>query len=174
MSRTPTITGLFHVAIKTSDLNATTLFYTKVIGLQLADRPAFDFPGAWYSIPTPVGETIIHIYSGGPVLKADGGMVPANTGAIDHLSLSAIGFDAFRERFETFGLPWRESVVPGRPYWQLFVYDPSGVMLEITFHANAEGRATPVIAADRQYVAGVRFFDAKVYAALKDRLAVPA
>ncbi len=30
---------------------------------------------------------------------------------------------------------------PARTLWQIFVYDPSGVMLELTFDGRAENRA---------------------------------
>jgi catechol 2,3-dioxygenase-like lactoylglutathione lyase family enzyme len=171
---TPVVTGLFHVAIKTNDLEATNAFYKHVMGLRLAHRPDFGFPGSWIAVPTPVGEAIIHVYAGGPVMVADEGKKYDNTGAIDHLSISAIGFDAFRERFKHFGLPWREAIVPGINYWQLFVYDPSGVQLEITFHGDAEGRPAPDIPEAMKYIPGVRFFDAKAYDRLKARLAQPA
>ena len=41
------------------------------------------------------------------------------------------------------GLPWREVIVPGTPLWQLFVFDPSGVQLEIIFDSRAEEGPEP-------------------------------
>ena len=60
------VTGLFHVAIKTNDLDATVKFYTDVLGMKLVHRPDFGFPGAW--IAAGDGVPIIHIYAGGPAL----------------------------------------------------------------------------------------------------------
>lgn len=37
------ITGLFHVAIKTDDLDATVRFYTDVLGLKTVHRPDFGY-----------------------------------------------------------------------------------------------------------------------------------
>ena len=54
-----------------------------------------------------------------------------------------------RARSSSFGLHWRENLVPATPLWQLFVYDPNGVQLELTFHAAAESEPAPVIAPDR-------------------------
>jgi catechol 2,3-dioxygenase-like lactoylglutathione lyase family enzyme len=56
------VTSLFHVAIKTPDLDATVKFYTEVLGMELANRPNFGFPGAW--LAQPGGPPIIHIYAG--------------------------------------------------------------------------------------------------------------
>ncbi len=157
------ITGLFHVAIKTNDLSRTIRFYRDVIGLIEATRPDFGYPGAWLQVPMPGGQAIMHIYAGGPAMGADG-TSPAGTAAIDHVSLTAIGYAAFVERFRDKGLDWREFEVPGTPLWQLFVFDPSGVQLELTFDSRAEAGAKPDLSPGRKYQAGVNFFDPSRYA----------
>ncbi len=158
------ITGLLHVAIKTNDLAATNRFYTEVIGLKQAKRPDFGYPGAWLAVPTPVGEAVIHIYAGGPALGAEG-MAPIGTAAIDHVSVTASGYHRFKERFDAFQLPWREFAIPGTTLWQLFIYDPSGVQLELTFDGDAEEGPAPDMSPGRGYVAGSSFFDPAAYTA---------
>jgi catechol 2,3-dioxygenase-like lactoylglutathione lyase family enzyme len=157
-----TIVGLFHVAIKTSNLEATRAFYCDVLGLKEVFRPDFGYPGAWIACPLPGGQAIIHIYAGGPALGADG-KAPVGTGAIDHLSLACSGFHEFRARFATHGLDHREFLVPGTTLWQLFVYDPSGVQLELTFEGSAEQGAPPDMSPGRAYEAGRSFFDPARY-----------
>ena len=49
------LTGLFHVAIKTADLDKTVRFYKQVLGCREAPRPDLGFPGAWLAVPTPAG-----------------------------------------------------------------------------------------------------------------------
>ena len=151
------ITGLFHVAIKTRDLEATLHFYRNVVGLMQAPRPDFGFPGAWLAVPTPTGSAIVHIYAGGPAMGADG-EAPLGTGAIDHLSLTASGYHAFIARLRAEGLEWREFLVPGTTLWQLFVHDPNGVMLELTFEGHAEEGPDPDMSEARRYRAGESFF----------------
>lgn len=160
---TAVVTGLFHIAIKTSDLAKTLGFYCDVIGLTEMPRPDFGYPGAWLAVPMPGGLGIVHIYAGGPALGSDG-QAPIGTGAIDHVSLTAVGYHAFIERFRKAGLPWREFLVPGTSLWQLFVYDPSGVQLELTFDAAVEATPPPEIPAARLYKAGQSFFDPAAYA----------
>jgi catechol 2,3-dioxygenase-like lactoylglutathione lyase family enzyme len=164
------ITGLLHVAIKTEDLESTVAFYTRLLGLRLAPRPDFGYPGAWIAVPTPVGEAVIHIYAGGPALGREG-RVPPSTGAIDHVSMTALGWQSFRERFARAGLPWREFLIPGTTYWQQFVYDPSGVQLELTFDADAEGIPVPEIPDAMRYRAGESFFDPAHYRNLAQTIA---
>ena len=155
--------GLFHLAIKTANLEATRAFWTRVIGLREIARPDFGYPGAWLACGQPGGQAIIHVYAGGPALGS-GGKVPTGTGAIDHVSLSCSGYAAYIERFRSAGLDWREFLVPGTTLWQLFVYDPSGVQLELTFQGEVETTTSPHVSPDmspeRVYRAGSSFFDA--------------
>lgn len=149
--------GLFHLAIKTADLDATRAFWVGVIGLREVARPDFGFPGAWLACPQPGGQAIIHVYAGGPALGSSGSVAPG-TAAIDHVSLACSGYHAYRGRFLQAGLDWREFLVPGTSLWQLFVYDPSGVQLELTFEGTAEPGPPPDMSPGRGYVAGGTFF----------------
>lgn len=157
--------GLFHIAIKTSDLDATRIFWCDIIGLREMARPDFGYPGAWLACPQPGGLGIIHVYAGGPALGPTG-TAPSGTAAIDHISLSCSGFHEYIARFKAAGLDWREFLVPGTTLWQLFVYDPSGVQLELTFEGSVEGTIEPDMSQGRAYVAGASFFDLKTYPTL--------
>ena len=143
------VTSLFHVAIKTPDLDATVKFYTEVLGMELAHRPNFGFPGAW--LAQPGGVPIIHIYAGNAATGPDG-KVPSGTGSLDHVSLMMVGWDECMARMQKGGHDLRAALVPGMTLWQIFVHDPSGVMLELTFDGAVEKRPTPEIPADRVYV----------------------
>lgn len=157
--------GLFHVAIKTNDLRVTLRFYREVLGLVEVPRPNFGFPGAWLACSLPGSQAIVHIYAGGPALGREG-RAATGSAAIDHVSLTCTGYHQFIERFRRFGLDWRESLVPGTALWQLFVYDPSGVQLELTFDGSAESGAPPDTSDARRYEAGTSFFDPQPYRAL--------
>jgi catechol 2,3-dioxygenase-like lactoylglutathione lyase family enzyme len=149
--------GLFHLAIKTDDLQATRAFWIGVIGLMEVPRPDFGYPGAWLACPQPGGQAIIHIYAGGPALGPHG-RAERGTAAIDHVSLACSGYHAYRARFRAARLDWREFLVPGTTLWQLFVYDPSGVQLELTFEGAAESGTPPDMSEERRYRAGQSFF----------------
>lgn len=148
------ISNLFYVAIKTNNLDATVRFYTEVLGLHPVARPDFGYPGAW--LAAPGGAAIIHIYAGGAALGASGRAL-YGTGAIDHVSITATGFHGFIERLKKRDLDRREFNVREAGLWQLFVYDPSGVQLEITFDAARESGPEPDMKS-RGYVAGSSFF----------------
>ncbi|MCU4118071.1 glyoxalase [Variovorax sp. N23] len=164
--------GLFHLAIKTANLDATRAFWVGVIGLREIARPDFGYPGAWLACGQPGGQAIIHVYAGGPAL-GDAGQVPSGTGAIDHVSLACSGYHAYVARFRAAQLDWREFLVPGTTLWQLFVHDPSGVQLELTFEGAVEPGAPPDMSAPRVYRAGQSFFDPKSYPTLSSPLNLP-
>jgi catechol 2,3-dioxygenase-like lactoylglutathione lyase family enzyme len=153
---TAIVNGLFHAAIKTANLAATLEFYCQILGLKQVHRPDFGYPGAWLACPTPGGQAIVHIYAGGPALGVTG-VTPNGSAAIDHLSLSCSGFQDFKDRFQQNKLPWREFLVPGTSLWQLFVYDPSGVQLELTFEGSVETGDPPNMSDEFRYSAGESF-----------------
>jgi catechol 2,3-dioxygenase-like lactoylglutathione lyase family enzyme len=158
---------LFHVAIRTADLNATTRFYTEVLGMIVADRPPIGFPGVWIKPAAPGGDAIFHIYAGDAAREPDGSIL-GGTGSVDHVSVLAQGYSRFRDRFRSFELDWRENLVPATPLWQLFIHDPNGVMLELTFHQAAEHEPTPAIDDRHRYVARERWFQPALYRRFAD------
>src|SRR5262249_18152126 len=156
------VNQLFHVAIKTPNLEASRRFYVDVLGMALANRPALDFPGIWVQSPVPGGQAVIHVYAGDAALETDGSMA-SGSGVVDHVGITAFGFDETRERVKSFGLPWRENIVGGVGLWQLFVYDPSAVLLELSYLAAAEKCAPPSIPPQLQYRPRERFFEGAAY-----------
>ena len=95
------------------------------------------------------------------------GVTPLGTGCIDHVSFCAVGHGEFRERFRRLGLPWREFVIPNTTLFQMFVYDPSGVQIELTFDMNNEPDFDTDIPAENRYTPGEVFFDPATYPSLE-------
>lgn len=159
------INDLFHIAIKSPNLEATRKFYVDILGMEIAERPEMGFPGYWFKQKTPNGHAIIHVYGGWAAKEADG-TTTTGTGAIDHLAITAVGFDEIREQVKTHGLDWRENIIPAIGLWQIFVHDPSGVMLELSFSEAAETIERPEVDEARQYKPGENFFATESYLAL--------
>jgi catechol 2,3-dioxygenase-like lactoylglutathione lyase family enzyme len=157
------IGALAHVAIKARDVEATQRFYIEVLDLTLDRRPEIGFPGIWLKPKQPQSAALFHIYAGDAALEPDGSFA-SGSGAIDHISIAAKGYPEFRERFQRFGLQWRENVVPGATLCQLFVYDPSAVLLELTFLVGAETAEEIKVRPKLRYSARENFFRAEDYA----------
>lgn len=167
------IGGIFHCAIRTADLESTLHFYKHALGLKEVPRPAgLTFPGAWLAVPNAVGQAILHVYAGSAAAGKDGDApVDNERGAVDHISLLAQGFTRFRAQFEKLGISSREQNQNGGTNWQMFIHDPNGIKVELTFDQAAEPELPVPIVAERRYKASERFFNPAEYEALKTRVA---
>ena len=125
MTPTMRVNGIDHFNIRTRDLDRLCEFYTKVLGLEIGDRPPFDSPGVWLYAG---GHPILHVG-----IAEDGGADVDNTLPLDHIALHAEGLADTVERLDGAGIEYRMSDVPGRAMKQIFVRDPDGVTIELNF-----------------------------------------
>ena len=123
---------LDHVNVRTHDLEATHAFYTGVIGLQVGERPPFGFSGLWlYAGEIPV----IHVTGLEAADARDNG-----TGSIDHIAFRVEGLEEMRERVRRLHIEASECIVPRNGDLQIFLRDPNGVKIELTFAAAEVAR----------------------------------
>ena len=137
------ITQLNHFSIRTTDLDATRRFYTEVMGLTEGPRPPFPFPGAWlYSGDHGSYENAtVHVI--GVDLNDPEGLKTylgdrdpstlQGTGTVDHIAFFATGVEEMRERLARAGIEFRERTVPLLGLHQIFVNDPSDVVIELNY-----------------------------------------
>ena len=151
------IRNVSHVAIRSHDLGLTLAFYTRVLGFRQIARPAsMTFPGAWLAATDETG-AMIHVYAedaAGPAGAAPIG----EDGSVDHIAFDAIGFLETRERLRRFGLEWREQHRPGRDVWQIFVHDPSGTKVELSFRQGDDPSLPVDPDQTKPYAPDERFF----------------
>jgi len=113
------------IRCRPEDLPAMEAFYGGVLGLVPGRRPDFDFPGIWFYLG---GQPVVHI-------AARLAELPGAPGAYDHVSFRARGLDATRARLAGLGVAYGEAPVPGFPLHQIFLTDPAGAKVELTFDA---------------------------------------
>ncbi len=133
------INKLDHYSIRTADLDATRTFYVDVMGFEVGPRPNFPFPGVWLY---QGGTAVVHVIgidpndsSGLQDYLGDRTGTEAGSGMIDHVAFTATDIDSVRTRIQTAGLEFRERKVPSLDLTQIFVNDPSGVVIELNFAA---------------------------------------
>jgi catechol 2,3-dioxygenase-like lactoylglutathione lyase family enzyme len=131
---------LDHVNIRTHDLEATRSFYVDVVGLQVGERPPFGFPGLWLYDDRVA---VIHVTG----LDASDART-TDSGSVDHIAFRVEGLGAMRERVARLGVRAQEAVVPRNGDVQIFLRDPNGVKIELTF-TGAEAAAHESLAAGR-------------------------
>lgn len=114
-------------------------FYMRVLQLDEGARPAFDFPGHWLYAG---GHALVHLAGNAPMGEAP---APAAlpTGQFNHVSLRTSGLKATRAHLEAQGVDWKEAPVPGIPLHQVFLHDPVGLKIELTFDAAELQSAGP-------------------------------
>ena len=119
----------FTLSVRPHELEPLRQFYTGVFGLEEGKRPDFPFPGHWLYMQ---GRPVVHLAANLPEdwEVPDGSMV---TGKFNHVSFRCKDMEATRKRLSEAGVEFREAPVPGFPMHQIFVHDPAGLMIELTF-----------------------------------------
>jgi len=117
---------LNHVSITVTDVAKAREFYTGVLGLEEILRPAFNFPGIWYSLGNGLS---LHIILNDKLVRP---AVERETilAQYPHFALWTEDADATAKKIEDLGLTCRDVVSGPTGLRQIFVKDPDGNMVE--------------------------------------------
>ncbi|MDI3384555.1 VOC family protein [Xenophilus aerolatus] len=128
------VTALHHFTINCTPEELPPLldFYTRVMRLTTGARPEMPAPGAWLYAE---GQPIVHLYA--HLASADAPVEPV-TGHLDHISFRARGLQEMRAHLDAAGVPFTEAPIAGWAIHQLFVHDPRGLRIEMTFWMDQE------------------------------------
>ena len=130
------VTGINHYLVVSRDLDRSKAFYEQVLGLELADRPDFGFPGYWLK----AGEDIcVHLASQEENQIRDQFLLkkhPRGTtgsGSVDHIAFLAKNPDEVRDRIQKSGVEMHFRSFPESKLFQIFLKDPDDVTIELNF-----------------------------------------
>lgn len=99
-------------------------FYVNVLGFEEGFRPAFSRPGFWlYAEERP----LLHL------IESDSHCAAERQGYLDHVAFRTSGLSAMLERLERHGVACRRSFISEFEMTQLFISDPAGNRLELSF-----------------------------------------
>ena len=143
-----------HFLVAADDIDATRDWYARVLGMQSGPHPDFGFPVHWMYVD---GVDIVHIghsakhagdiqqkYLGRTSQKSEAG-----TGALDHIAFRATGLRAILEHLRRERVAFTQRRANGQALFQLFLYDPNGIKIELNYEASeAEGIAPELMASD--------------------------
>ncbi|MGE5640527.1 MAG: VOC family protein [Clostridia bacterium] len=130
------ITGLNHYLIVSKNLERSRKFYESVLGLELADRPDFGFPGYWLKTGSDI---CVHLASQAPNKIRDQYLLkkhPKGTngsGSVDHIAFLAKDPEAVRDRIRKNKLDMQVRSFPDAKLFQIFLKDPDDVTIELNF-----------------------------------------
>ncbi|OGA41456.1 MAG: hypothetical protein A3G28_06500 [Betaproteobacteria bacterium RIFCSPLOWO2_12_FULL_68_19] len=130
------ITELNHYLLVAKDLEKTREFYQKVLGLELAERPDFGFPGYWLK----TGEDIcVHLASQAPNKIRDQFLLKKHakgtrgSGSVDHIAFLAREAEEMRKRIQKHKVEMHYRSFPDAKLFQIFLKDPDDVTIELNF-----------------------------------------
>lgn len=130
------LTGLNHYLIVSKNLERSRKFYEDVLGMALADRPDFGFPGYWLKL----GDDIcVHLASQAPNKVRDQFLLkkhPKGTGGsgcVDHIAFLARNPREMRERIRRNRVEMHYRSFPDAKLFQIFLKDPDDVTIELNF-----------------------------------------
>ena len=101
-------------------------FYCVLIGLSEGFRPPFEEPGYWLY----AGEhAILHL----SVAGADEKQLPQVEFMLNHVAMDCSGKSDFEKRLNENAIPYEYATVPGTTVEQIFLKDPAGIGIELSF-----------------------------------------
>ena len=139
------LTHIEHYLIAADDMDRTRDWYRDVLGMQEGWHPDFGFPVYWMYLD---GVDVVHISQSAKKAsdnqKAYLGRTSQNTGAgtgaIDHIAFRAKGLRETMAQLRSGSIPFNERRANGQALYQLFMFDPNGIKIELNFDAaEAEG-----------------------------------
>ncbi len=120
------VTGLDHVNISTSDVDATRDFFIEVLEMEVGWRPDFDFAGYWMYRG---GKDLVHI------AQRDGEILPSRGSALDHFAFRIDDYDGVKARLDARGIRYRALQSPDGGIRQLFFNEINGATIELNWRA---------------------------------------
>jgi len=143
-----------HYLVSADDMDRTRDWYRDVLGMQEGPHPDFGFPVHWMYLD---GKDVVHIgrnaRDSGGNQKAYLGRLAQNsgagTGAIDHIAFRARGLAATMAHLRHHGVEFSERRANGQALYQLFLYDPNGIKVELNFDAAEAVGIEPEITAEK-------------------------
>lgn len=134
------LTKIDHYLVQTDDIEKTADWYEKALGLERGSTPDFKFPVVWMYI----GDSpVVHITQGGENISKNRmaylGQQSTEThgsGAVDHIAFHATGLREMMARLRERGEDFKERQVDDAGLYQLFLFDPNGVKIELNFPAS--------------------------------------
>ncbi|OGA76357.1 MAG: hypothetical protein A3G81_01505 [Betaproteobacteria bacterium RIFCSPLOWO2_12_FULL_65_14] len=132
------ITELNHFLLVAKDLERTKSFYQQVLGLEIAERPDFGFPGYWLKASDGI---CVHLASQEPNQIRDQFLLKkhpkgtSGSGSVDHIAFLAKNAGEVRKRIQKNNVEMHFRSFPEAkpPLFQIFLKDPDDVTIELNF-----------------------------------------
>ena len=142
-----------HFLLQTADMEGTRKWYVEVLGMRVGPNPDFKFPVFWLYLGD---KDVVHVTEGGKGVSENrkkyvGQQSDAvsGTGVVDHIAFRATGLRDMIAHLKKLGVDFKQRRVDDQGLYQLFMFDPNGVKVELNYaKAEAEGLRAEVTASE--------------------------
>ena len=114
---------LDHIFLQPVDMERMKDLFINILGLELCDRPPFDFPGYW------LGNENIPLFH-----LAPGGKQGNTTGVIGHIAVSIEDEESLFSTLDRENVLYQVTWLPGKPVKQVFFRGPEGLTVEAVIY----------------------------------------
>lgn len=139
-----------HFLVQSTDIAATRDWYVRVLGFEDGWHPDFKFPVCWLYLGD---RDVIHITEGGAAVSENRkryvgqeSQATSGSGVIDHIAFRAAGLRETLAHLKRQNVEFKARQVSDQGLYQLFLFDPNGIKIELNF-ANTEDGITPELVA---------------------------
>lgn len=130
-----------HFLLQTADMEKTRKWYVSVLGMRVGPNPDFKFPVFWLYLGD---KDVVHVTEGGAKVSENRkryvgqeSQATSGSGAVDHIAFRATGLREMIAHLEGLGVDFKQRQVDDQGLYQLFMFDPNGVKIELNY-SNAE------------------------------------
>ena len=147
------LSHLEHFLVQTEDIERTRDWYCDVLGMTHGPTPDFKFPVVWLYIGD---RDVVHVTEGGKDVSENRmaylgqqSAATSGTGVVDHIAFRATGLRKTMSHLTGLGVAFSQRQVDSQGLFQLFLFDPNGIKIELNFGVEeAMGIVPEVMAAD--------------------------
>ena len=129
-----------HFLLQTADMDKTREWYVNVLGMRVGPSPDFKFPVFWLYLGD---KDVVHVTEGGAKVSENRkryvgqeSQATTGSGAIDHLAFRATGLREMMAHLEKIGGDFKQRQVDDQGLYQLFMFDPNGVKIELNYSST--------------------------------------
>ena len=142
-----------HFLLQTTDMEKTRKWYVEVLGMRVGPNPDFKFPVFWLYLGD---KDVVHVTEGGKGVSENrkkyvGQQSDAvsGTGVVDHIAFRATGLREMMAHLKGLGIDFKQRQVDDQGLYQLFMFDPNGIKIELNYaKAEAEGLRAEITASE--------------------------
>lgn len=142
-----------HFLLQTADMEKTRQWYVNVLGMRVGPNPDFKFPVFWLYLGD---RDVVHVTEGGAKVSENRkryvgqeSQATTGSGAVDHIAFRATGLRPMIAHLESLGVDFKQRQVDDQGLYQLFMFDPNGVKIELNYsNTEAAGLRAEVTASE--------------------------